>query len=176
MLIKSLFTEEERKMLAQECCQPLRKLSKEEIEQSETTKEKAIQENIERLRELNPMAMKRIVSNNNVINCSDNVIDCNKLLKSRGSEAAFLEENENVLDIENRDLAAQDFFNGWVCHHKLETRGFGYTRKELKALGLYYNRPASEFIYLKTKEHAQLHVDYKRKAEEIRDQLTKCLY
>ena len=60
MLVKSLFTEEERRQLAEECCRPLRTLTKEEIRRSEENKEQAIKANIERLKELNPESMHRL--------------------------------------------------------------------------------------------------------------------
>ena len=62
--------------------------------------------------------------------------------------------------IENYEKAKKDDFVGWHCHHRLETHtpdgkrrdaDIGY--KELKALGLYYNRPAEELIFLTTREH-----------------------
>ena len=63
-------------------------------------------------------------------------------------------------NIENYEKAKADDFVGWHCHHRLETHtpdgkrrdaDIGY--KELKALGLYYNRPAEELIFLTTREH-----------------------
>ena len=63
-------------------------------------------------------------------------------------------------NIENYYKAKADNFKGWHCHHRLETHtpdgkrrevDIGY--KELKALGLYYNRPAEELIFLTTREH-----------------------
>ena len=72
---------------------------------------------------------------------------------------------ENYQDIENYELAKTVNFKGWQCHHRLEThnsdgkrRLVDITRKELLALGMYYNRPASELIFMKTKEHRQLHM------------------
>ena len=62
--------------------------------------------------------------------------------------------------IENYQLAKKDNFKGWECHHRLETHtsdgkrrlvDIGY--KELIALGMYYNRPAEELIFLTTREH-----------------------
>ena len=63
-------------------------------------------------------------------------------------------------NIENYQKAKADNFKGWHCHHRLETHNsdgerrdvnIGY--KELKALGLYYNRPAEELIFLTSREH-----------------------
>ena len=56
------------------------------------------------------------------------------------------------------------------CHHRLETHfsdgterpiNSQITRNELKALGMYYNRPAEELVYLPQQEHMSLH-GYKR--------------
>ena len=62
--------------------------------------------------------------------------------------------------IENYERAKKDTFKGWHCHHRLEThtsdgirRDVDISHKELKALGMYYNRPASELIFLTTREH-----------------------
>ena len=64
---------------------------------------------------------------------------------------------EDLSKIENYNEAIKDNLRGWQIHHKLETRGFGYTKKELIALGLYYNRPAEELVFLKQSEHLKLH-------------------
>ena len=63
-------------------------------------------------------------------------------------------------NIENYYKAAADNFKGWHCHHRLETHNSDGERrlvdisyKELKALGMYYNRPASELIFLTASEH-----------------------
>ena len=67
---------------------------------------------------------------------------------------------KNYQDIENYEKAKKDGFKGWECHHRLEThtpdgirRDVDISHKELKALGMYYNRPASELIFLTVKEH-----------------------
>ena len=63
-------------------------------------------------------------------------------------------------NIENFEKAAADNFKGWHCHHRLEThtsdgerRLVDISQKELKALGMYYNRPAEELIFLPRSEH-----------------------
>lgn len=57
--------------------------------------------------------------------------------------------------IANYELALADNFIGWDLHHRLEEQG--YTYKELIAKDLYYNRPASELIFLTHAEHTALH-------------------
>lgn len=66
--------------------------------------------------------------------------------------------------IENFEKALADNFVGWEVHHRLEThnsdgerRLVDITMAELKALDMYYNRPASELIYLTKAEHLKLH-------------------
>ena len=63
-------------------------------------------------------------------------------------------------NIENYQKAKKDNFKGWECHHRLETHTSGGERlsvdishEELKALGMYYNRPPEELIFLTTSEH-----------------------
>ena len=69
----------------------------------------------------------------------------------------FCKEPENI---ENYEKAKKDNFKGWDCHHRLEThnsdgerRLVDITKKELIALGMYYNRPAEELIFLTRSEH-----------------------
>src|SRR5574344_906818 len=71
---------------------------------------------------------------------------------------------EDISQIENYSLAKADNFIKWDIHHRLETntldgekRLVDLSHSELKALDMYYNRPASELIFLKHKEHMQLH-------------------
>lgn len=66
--------------------------------------------------------------------------------------------------VQNYEKAKADGFNGWCIHHRLEThdeKGFFRDKpipvKELKEKGLYYNRPTSELIWLKKKDHTLLH-------------------
>lgn len=70
----------------------------------------------------------------------------------------------DIKNVENYDKALADNFEGWVCHHRLEThtsdgerRLVDLTVEELVALCIYCHRPANEFIFLTTGEHAILH-------------------
>ena len=65
--------------------------------------------------------------------------------------------------IENYQKAKADNFKGWDCHHRLETHNSDGERRlvditvaELKALGMYYNRPPEELIFLRKGEHTAL--------------------
>lgn len=73
----------------------------------------------------------------------------------------FCKDYENI---ENYEKAKANDFKGWECHHRLQTwtsdgerRLVNISAAELKALGMYYNRPASELIFLTVSEHRLLH-------------------
>ena len=73
----------------------------------------------------------------------------------------FCKEPEKI---ENYYKALADNFVGWCIHHRLQTwtsdgerREVDITKAELIVLGMYYNRPAEELIFLTTSEHRQLH-------------------
>ena len=75
----------------------------------------------------------------------------------------------DIENVENYQKAKKDNFIGWRCHHRLETHNSDGERrlvdisyKELKALGMYYNRPASELIFLTSREHNALHTKGKQ--------------
>lgn len=78
---------------------------------------------------------------------------------SKKTYLAYCKKDEIEL-IENYELAKSDNFKGWHCHHRLELHpdfSVRYTVYSLKKLNLYYNRPASELIFLTNKEHAKIH-------------------
>ena len=93
----------------------------------------------------------------------------------RSDTTDFLNSAEKISDIENYEMAKSERFVNWVIHHRLETRGFGYTSKELKALGLYYRRPASELIFLRTSDHSIIHHKYIRVAKRLHKALVACI-
>ena len=63
---------------------------------------------------------------------------------------------EEISLIENYNEAVNDTTQRWQCHHKLEIT-LHKTSQELIEMGLYYNRPASELMFLTEKEHKSLH-------------------
>ena len=69
----------------------------------------------------------------------------------------FCKNHENI---ENYEKAAADNFKGRHCHHR---KGINIPREKLKALGMYYNRPANELILMKIKDHRRLHLCVKPK-------------
>lgn len=83
-------------------------------------------------------------------------------------------------NIENYDKAKADNFKGWDCHHRLEThtsdgerRLVDITKKELIALNIYYNRPASELIFMKHSEHQFLHHKGKIRSDEAKKKMSE---
>ena len=74
----------------------------------------------------------------------------------------FCREPEHI---ENYEQAMNDI-SKWECHHRLETHFSDGTERphnaclssrELILLGCYYDRPASELIFLTKSEHMRLH-------------------
>ena len=72
----------------------------------------------------------------------------------------------NPKQIENYARAISDDKHMWDCHHRLETRFSDGTlrpknaqisKEELIELGMYYNRPAEELIFLTRSEHLKEH-------------------
>ena len=65
---------------------------------------------------------------------------------------------EDISKIENYDKAISDTTRTWHCHHRLEVFWwFVSSAEDLKKPGLYYNRPASELIFLTSSDHMKLH-------------------
>ena len=66
--------------------------------------------------------------------------------------------SEPLSHIENYEVASSDSEHMWECHHRAEILPCGrYSIKELKACGMYFNRPASELIFLRHDVHRSLH-------------------
>lgn len=82
---------------------------------------------------------------------------------------------DNIENVENYEVAKKDNFKGWHCHHRLQThtsdgerRLVNISREELKALNMYWHRPAEELIFLRSAEHMSLHQKDKHPSEEAR--------
>lgn len=83
-------------------------------------------------------------------------------------------------NIENYEAAKKDNFIGWECHHRLETHNSDGERRlvnismgELKALDMYWHRPAEELIFLTTSEHNTLHHKGKLISEEHKKKVSE---
>lgn len=84
--------------------------------------------------------------------------------------------------IENYDKAIADTTQTWQCHHRLEThnsdgerRLVDISKEELIALGMYYDRPPEELIFLTPIEHIGLHQKGKpkTKSEETKKKMSE---
>lgn len=67
---------------------------------------------------------------------------------------------DDISKIENYELAKADNFKDWDIHHRLEftvNGEFAHSSNSLKRLGMYYNRPYFELIFIRTSEHMRLH-------------------
>lgn len=65
---------------------------------------------------------------------------------------------EDISLIENYDKAINDPNTCWHCHHRNEFfAGISVSMNLLKDIGLYYDCPADELIFLSMKEHRSLH-------------------
>ena len=82
--------------------------------------------------------------------------------------------SEDISLIENYDKAINDKENMWECHHKLETE-LGLSKRELIENKLYYERPASELIFLTFEEHRNVHKFGSYKSKKHRENLSKSL-
>lgn len=60
---------------------------------------------------------------------------------------------EDISLIENYEEAINSS-EKWECHHKL---GLNKSKQELISMNLYYDRPASELMFIKQGEHRALH-------------------
>lgn len=90
---------------------------------------------------------------------------------------------EDISKIENYAAAIADTTQVWDCHHRLQThnsdgerRLVDISRKELKALGMYFDRPADELIFLTCKDHMSLHQKGKKHgtlSEETRKKISE---
>lgn len=65
---------------------------------------------------------------------------------------------EDISLIENYYEAINDTTQTWHCHHRLETE-LNILADELIRRNMYFNRPASELIFLTIEEHHKLHMN-----------------
>lgn len=79
----------------------------------------------------------------------------------------FCKEFENI---ENYSEAIRSP-EKWDCHHRLEETGL--SRKDLIDNGMYYNRPASELIFLTHEAHVSLHNKEKIFSDETKKKMSK---
>ena len=73
--------------------------------------------------------------------------------------------SEDISLIENYHEAISDQTKMWDIHHRRECDSEGrtlFTVKQLKEMGLYLNRPASELIFVTRSMHCKLHREQMR--------------
>lgn len=84
---------------------------------------------------------------------------------------------EDLSLIENYEEAISSL-EIWDCHHRLEIQGdIRYSRRQLIEMKQYYDRPASELIFLTHSDHTRLHfTNFKRKpfSKKHREKLSEC--
>lgn len=81
---------------------------------------------------------------------------------------------EDISLIENYKEARYDTSQIWECHHRLEIQGDKIlSMQDLKEMGLYYNRPASELIFLTRSEHRSIHGKGRSLSDKIKEKLSK---
>lgn len=76
---------------------------------------------------------------------------------------------KNYNEIENYDEAVADTTEMWVCHHIMEEV---FTQKELIRAGWYYNRNASELIFIRMSEHngnPKIHIGFRRQLRKLHE-------
>ena len=83
---------------------------------------------------------------------------------------------DDISKIENYDKAIADITQTWDLHHRLEITldgEFAHTVEELKRLGMYWNRPYFELIFLTHSEHCRLHMEDKALSDEHRQKMSE---
>lgn len=78
--------------------------------------------------------------------------------------------SDDISLIENYHEAISDQTKMWDIHHRRECDANGktlFTCKQLKEMGLYLNRPASELIFVTRAMHSKLHSEQMRNFQNI---------
>ena len=76
--------------------------------------------------------------------------------------------------IENFEAAENDTTQTWVCHHRRELVPDRKSAEELVDMGLYWNRPPEELIFLTNSEHKRLHSTGENNPMHGKDSWAKC--
>lgn len=83
--------------------------------------------------------------------------------------------SEDISLIENYHQAIADQTKIWDTHHRRECDSGGrtlFTRKQLIEMGLYFNRPASELIFVTRSMHWKLHREMRSNGGKIVGKIT----
>ena len=76
--------------------------------------------------------------------------------------------------IENYYKAISDTTQTWCCHHRREISE-NKSEKQLKAEGLYFQRPAEELMFLTRSDHMSLHKKGRHPSAETRAKMSAAL-
>ena len=82
---------------------------------------------------------------------------------------------DDISKIEYYEIAIADTAQTWDCHHRLEFTldgEFAHSRDNLKRLGMYYDRPYFELIFLTHSKHQILHNKGKKLAAKTRQKIS----
>lgn len=80
---------------------------------------------------------------------------------------------EDITLIENYSEAISDTTQTWTIHHKGEILPCGrYSINDLKKFNLYYHRPASELIFIRSAEHTKLHHLGAKRSNETKQRIS----
>lgn len=90
-------------------------------------------------------------------------------------------EDLSLIENYNKTIDSSDI---WDLHHRLEThnsdgqlRSQQLSKQELIELGMYWNRPASELIFLTHADHTRIHSAFinmnKSVSQEVRNKISK---
>lgn len=85
---------------------------------------------------------------------------------------------DDISKIENYDKAVADTTQTWHLHHRLELTldgKFAHSKANLIRLGMYYNRPYFELIFLTRAEHNKLHHKGKTVSNDTRKKIAESL-
>ena len=83
---------------------------------------------------------------------------------------------EPIENIEGYEEAVADKTQIYHCHHRLEVQGpFRNSRELLIKCGMYYDRPASELVFLSRSAHFSLHKKGREVKRESVEKLVKSL-
>lgn len=93
------------------------------------------------------------------------MISKNAFILKRNGKASKKSICANPELIENYEEAVNDKTQVWDCHHRNEKY---YTKKDLIKMGLYFDCPPCELIFLTHKEHRQAHKYCAEEAERRR--------
>lgn len=80
---------------------------------------------------------------------------------------------EDITLIKNYAEAIADATQTWICQHRNAEPFTGFCTKDLKKMNMYYQRPASELMFVTRSEHKTIHNKGTTQSEETRKKLSE---